>query len=162
MTKKSTNGTVHNGQHPVWPTQHSRPDRPSHNDTQKQEKQNMRIRIFVGVALVLLAFILVPFTERRAIDPFNKYLIIEPIIGLFLYWPLSRVLVRSFRSQVWGQIFSLLPFFVLIAARFLGTQRDPEFGIQTNFSFGVIIFVGVCSFAAYLLFRKPPPEEKSS
>lgn len=154
MTEKRANGShaANGGHKQVWP---KKPASPSPRRGLTEAEIATYSRMAVATLLLILAFALKPFVQPRIVDPLNKWLIIDPIIGLLMYWPLSRVLIRA-SSLFWGHLLALLPTAILLYIRFFANQRDAVFGNQPNLPFGAMIFLGVCSMAAYLLFRTPP------
>lgn len=151
--KNGSHTTANGGHQQVWP-------RPDHSTSPalsrwSEESLALVVRCVVAALLVVLAFAMLPFVPVRVVDPFKKYVVLDPLIGLLMYWPLSRVLVRV-SSLFWGNLLALIPAITLISIRIFANQRDPAFGTQPNLPFGAMIFLGVCSIAAYLLFRTPP------
>lgn len=115
----------------------------------------MGFRLGIAVGLVGLAFLLPRFVEPRAVDPGRGWLIIEPLAGVLLFWPLSRAFVRSM-PLFFALFFAVLPALILLGVRLYGSERSIADGTHANTSFGTMIFLGVCSLAAYFLFGRPP------
>ena len=117
------------------------------------ERRQLRARLVIAGLLIALSAVMVFFVPPRAVDPGYRFFVLEPIVGLVLFWPLSRVLIPS-TSLFWGIALSLLPAVILITVRVFGQQRDIASGSLTNLSYGTMVFLGVCSMAAYILFGR--------
>ncbi len=117
------------------------------------EQQAHRARWMIALGLVVLAFAMRPFVGIRAVDPGYQYFVLEPVVGLVLFWPLSRVMMRA-AGVFWGGCLSLLPTVILLLVRIYGSQRDIAFGNHPNLSYGTMVFLGICSMAAYILFGR--------
>ncbi|MCB9639828.1 MAG: hypothetical protein H6728_13615 [Myxococcales bacterium] len=117
------------------------------------EVKAFRVRLVIAGLLVALAFALRPFVGIRAVDPGYRYFVLEPMVGMVLFWPLSRVMCRS-AGLFWGNFLSLLPAGILLWIRLFASQRDLAFGNHPNFSYGAMVFLGICSMAAYIIFGR--------
>lgn len=140
------------GRRQLWVMQEGRSQK---SDLDHILRRQLRVRSWIAGVLVLLAFSLAWVIPARAVDPGKGWIIIEPIAGLLLFWPLSRVMIRV-AGLTWGCILSLIPAVILVCVRLYGSERDSVYGMEPNLSFGAMIFLGVCTIAAYLLFRTPP------
>tara|TARA_B100000609_G_C17221303_1_gene440236 strand:+ start:1380 stop:1793 length:414 start_codon:yes stop_codon:yes gene_type:complete len=123
-----------------------------------KEVWSLRIRLVVTAVLVVTAFAAAPFVAVRSVDPGKGWLIIEPLVGALYFWPLARVLIRS-STLFWGTLLSLIAPVSMTCIRIFGSHRDAIAATESNFSYGAMIFFGVMSMAAYILFRNPPHGE---
>lgn len=112
-------------------------------------------RISIAGFLAALSVILSFVFHRRAVDPLDGWIVVEPLAGAILFWPLSRIFIRI-TSRITGILIALIPVVSLLLIRSYGGERDIHFGASPNLSFGAIVFFSICSLAAYLLFRTPP------
>lgn len=119
----------------------------------KAQRRLLVLRIAVVIVLVACSLFFPYWLPKRAVDP--SWFSLEPLVGAMLFWPLSSVFVRI-AGTLWGFILSFVPAVSLILIRIYGSQRDLTYGTDPNLSFGAMIFLGICSLAAYLLFRRPP------
>ncbi len=127
-------------------------------DLHAERRKILQIRLGIVVLLFIISLVLPFFTFIRAVDPLKGWLVIEPLVGALLFWPLSRVLIRSMGLK-WGLIFSLVPAISLIYIRLYSSTKDAVYTTDSNLAFGAMVFWGVVGMAAYLLFRQPPHQE---
>lgn len=140
-----------NGHHPE--KEPTVPSRAVSKPVLEPEDKAQRARWGIALFLVALAFAMRPFVGIRSVDPGYQYFVLEPMVGLVLFWPLSRVMMRA-AGVFWGAALSLLPTVILLFVRLYGSQRDLAFGNHPNHSYGTMVFLGICSMAAYLLFGR--------
>jgi len=123
------------------------------NKKQKTKKPSLlaknwrRSRGVVAILLIGSSFLLARLLYEHAVNPLAGTMVLEPLFGLLLFWPLSRVLIRA-TSLLLGLFLSLLPAAVLIVLRIV--EPNP------NVSFGAVIFFAVVGLTVYFLFRTPP------